>query len=662
MEKEINIKKLTDTAQALVVGVRGLLAMDESNPTCNERFAALGIPQTFETRRAYRELLLTAPGLGKYISGVILYDETIRQAKKDGTPFLKIITDAGIIPGIKVDTGAKDMEGHMGEKLTEGLDGLPARLTEYAQMGARFAKWRAVITIGAGIPSQDCIKANAQALARYAKLCQEAGLVPIIEPEVLMAGGHTLEKCREVTKQVLQEVFNQLNFERVLLEGIILKPNMVLPGLACSAQETVDQVADATVECLLNNVPAIVPGIAFLSGGQSDELASARLNAMNERFKSKMPWALTFSFSRALQRSALEIWRGDDKNWVAAQRALLSCAERNSAARRGEYSAALYPLRFKPIYQYRLWGGRHLANLLSAPLPGDGPIGEAWILSDRDGHESIVAEGPFKGQSLTELLARSPEAMLGKFAPRFSHFPLLLKFLDAREMLSVQVHPSDQDTKYLPPGGLGKTEAWIVLETGSKSQVYAGLKPETTADDLRQSIANKTVSDRLAGFKPKVGDGIFLPAGTVHSFGDLVVFEVEENSDTTFRLYDWDHIDPKTGKQRSLQVEKAMACVDFNQGAISPVAPITEATEPALREKLFFCEQFGLWRHSGSATFTVGVAETPRALVCLAGDGQLEYNGADYAFKKGDALLLPSAVGACLCRPHGKIIMLEISL
>ena len=334
-------KILITTAKALVVGGKGILAMDESVPTCNERFAALGIPQTEGARRAYRELLVTTPGLGEFISGIILQDETIRQAKKDGTPFIKVITDAGIIPGVKVDAGTKDMSGHPGEKLTEGLDGLPTRLAEYAHMGAHFAKWRAVFTIGAGLPSEDCIKANAQALARYAALCQEAGLVPIVEPEILMDGEHTLSQCREVTEKVLREVFNQLNLERVLLEGMILKPNMVLPGLACPTQENVDEVADATVECFLKVVPAIVPGIAFLSGGQKDELASVRLNAMNARFKSKMPWALTFSFSRALQRQALKIWRGDDKNTTMAQQAFLHRAKCNSAARRGEYSAAM---------------------------------------------------------------------------------------------------------------------------------------------------------------------------------------------------------------------------------------------------------------------------------------------------------------------------------
>ena len=286
--------------------------MDESNPTCNKRFAKLGIPQTEEARRAYREMIVTTPGLGECISGAILCDETIRQQKRDGTPFVEVIADAGIIPGIKVDTGAKDMAGHPGEKITEGLDGLRDRLTEYFQMGARFAKWRAVIAVGDGIPSRGCIEANAQALARYAALCQEAGLVPIVEPEVLMDGGHTLERCGEVTEDVLRAVFSQLYTQRVMLEGMILKPNMVLPGSACPKQETVDEVADATVKCLLRAVPAAVPGIAFLSGGQSGELASARLNAMNVRFKSRLPWALAFSFARAIQQPALEIWRGED--------------------------------------------------------------------------------------------------------------------------------------------------------------------------------------------------------------------------------------------------------------------------------------------------------------------------------------------------------------
>jgi fructose-bisphosphate aldolase class I len=330
-----------NTAQALMAGDKGLLAMDESNHTCNERFEKAGIPQTEETRRSYRELIVTTPGLGKFISGVILYDETIRQSRRDGTPFVKVITDAGIIPGIKVDTGEKDMAGHPGEKITEGLDGLRERLAEYSQMGARFAKWRAEIAMGDGIPSQGCIEANAQALARYAALCQEAGLVPVVEPEVLMDGDHTLQRCFEVTEEVLRTVFNELYTQRVMLEGMILKPNMVLPGLTCPRQAAVDEVADATVRCLLRAVPAAVPGIAFLSGGQSGELASARLNTMNVRFQSRLPWALAFSFARAIQQPALEIWQGDEARVPAAQQALYHRAMCNWAARRGEYSAAM---------------------------------------------------------------------------------------------------------------------------------------------------------------------------------------------------------------------------------------------------------------------------------------------------------------------------------
>ena len=337
----MNTNELMDTARALVAGDKGLLAMDESNPTCNKRFAKLGIPQTVEARRAYRELIVTTPRLGECISGAILCDETIRQHKKDGTPFAKAVTDAGIIPGIKVDAGAKDMAGHTGEKISEGLDGLRDRLKEYCQMGARFAKWRAVIAVGEGIPSRGCIEANAQALARYAALCQEAGLVPVVEPEVLMDGGHTLGRCCEATEEVLRTVFNQLYTQRVTLEGMLLKPNMVVPGLTCPEQETVDEVADATVRCLLRGVPAAVPGIAFLSGGQPSELASARLNAMNARFKLRVPWALAFSFARAIQQPALEIWRGQDAHVRAAQLALYHRATCNRAARRGEYNAAM---------------------------------------------------------------------------------------------------------------------------------------------------------------------------------------------------------------------------------------------------------------------------------------------------------------------------------
>lgn len=330
-------QELATTVQAMMQEGKGLLAMDESNSTCNKRFAKLGIPQTEEARRAWRELILTTPGLGEFISGTILYDETIRQSKNDGTSFVKVQTEAGIIPGIKVDTGAKELAGHPGEKITEGLDGLRERLSEYRQLGARFAKWRAVITIGESIPSRGCLEANAHALARYAALCQESGLVPIVEPEVLMDGDHTLEQCAHVTAAALHTVFCQLYRQRVLLEGMILKPNMVLPGKACPKQAGVDEVADATVSCLLRAVPAAVPGVAFLSGGQDPELASARLNAMNLRWRSKMPWVLTFSYSRAIQQPALDTWKGEATNKAAAQKALYHRAKCNSMARRGEY-------------------------------------------------------------------------------------------------------------------------------------------------------------------------------------------------------------------------------------------------------------------------------------------------------------------------------------
>ena len=337
----MKLQQLKETTQALFIDEKGLLAMDESTGTCNKRFAKLGIPQTVEARRAYRELIVTTPGLGESIGGAILYDETIRQQTKDGAPFVRVLVDAGIIPGIKVDTGAKELAGHPGEKVTEGLDGLRDRLQEYFQMGARFAKWRAVIAIGRGIPSWGCIEANAHALARYAALCQEEGLVPVVEPEVVMDGEHTLEQCREITDEVLRAVFSELFAQRVVVEGMVLKPNMVLPGTACASQPTLDEVADATVNCFLRAVPAAVPAIAFLSGGQPAELATARLNAMNVRFKSRLPWALAFSFARAIQQPALEIWKGQEANVSAAQQALVHRARCNQAARRGEYSQAM---------------------------------------------------------------------------------------------------------------------------------------------------------------------------------------------------------------------------------------------------------------------------------------------------------------------------------
>ena len=323
---------------------------------------------------------------------------------------------------------------------------------------------------------------------------------------------------------------------------------------------------------------------------------------------------------------------------------------------------ALYPLRFEPIYQYRLWGGRRLAEWLAAPLPRDEPIGEAWLLSDRDDHPSVVSDGPLKGQSLGQLMDQSPEQLLGKLSGRFRRFPLLLKFLDARDTLSVQVHPSDRQTKYIPAGETGKTEAWVVLEAGKKSRIYAGLTPGTNAETLRQALTDETVAEHLACFIPKPGDGVFIPAGTVHSLGDVVVFEVQENSDVTFRLYDWSHVDAKTGRPRPLHIDQAMACIDFAQRAIGPVVPVVEEETAVLRERLILCEHFGLWRLSGESPFTVGVSGMARVLVCLAGDGQLEHDGSNYPIARGDVMLLPAVVGACRCRPRGAMIMLELSL
>lgn len=345
--------KLKETVGVLLGGSKGILAMDESTASCNKRFAKLQIPETEEMRRQWRELIITTPNVSGCISGFILYDETIRQKTIDGRPFIKIIEEAGIIPGIKVDGGLKDMEGHPGEKVTEGLDGLPQRLKEYFDMGARFAKWRAAFAISDGIPTDDCVTANAKILAQYALMCQEAGIVPIVEPEVLMDGNHTMEQCHKVTEKVLQTVFGELAAKGVALEGMILKPNMVVPGLDCpvsrlpgnrgpsmaslSGQESVQEVADATVKLLMEVVPANVGGIAFLSGGQSSELAAARLNTMNLAFKSQLPWPLTFSYSRAIQYPALEIWGGREENRAAAQQALLHRAKLCQAARRGEY-------------------------------------------------------------------------------------------------------------------------------------------------------------------------------------------------------------------------------------------------------------------------------------------------------------------------------------
>jgi fructose-bisphosphate aldolase class I len=328
---------LASTIKAMLAPGKGLLAMDESNSTCHKRFAALGIPQTEEYRRAWRELIVTTAGLGDAISGAILFDETLHQKTRDGRPFLDVLHKAGIVPGIKVDAGAKAMAGFPDEKVTEGLDGLRGRLKDYFQLGARFAKWRAVITIAAGIPSRACIWANCHALARYAALCQEQGLVPIVEPEVLMDGSHTLTRCAEVTEETLAALFNELHRLRVDLAGTILKPNMVLPGKDCARQESVEEVADATVSVLRKTVPPALPGIAFLSGGQTAELASARLNAIHVSHPN-LPWTVTFSYSRATQQPALDLWKGKEENVAEAQKALLHRARCNGAARKGEYA------------------------------------------------------------------------------------------------------------------------------------------------------------------------------------------------------------------------------------------------------------------------------------------------------------------------------------
>lgn len=340
-KNDMDAAKLRETALAMVAADKGLLAMDESTPTANKRFAAAGIPQNEDTRRAYRNMIVTTAGLNECLNGAILVDETIHQQTLDGTPFAKALEQQGIIPGIKVDGGAKPMAAHPGEKLTSGLDELRERLAEYAKLGARFAKWRAVISIGAGIPSASCIKANALLLALYAALCQEAGIVPIVEPEVLMDGDHNLHRCTEVTETTLHTVFEQLVAQGVLLEGMILKPNMVVPGKESANQASDEQIAESTVTTLLRTVPAAVPGIAFLSGGQSGEQACSRLSIMNSRYRQRLPWALTYSFARAIQEPALSIWHGDKANVPAAQRALLHRARCAHAARRGEYTPAM---------------------------------------------------------------------------------------------------------------------------------------------------------------------------------------------------------------------------------------------------------------------------------------------------------------------------------
>lgn len=337
----MNLGELNSVAQALVKPGKGILAADESTGTIKKRLASINVESTEQSRRDYREMLFTTAGMEQFISGVILFDETLRQDAHDGTPLRQILVENGVIPGIKVDTGAKDLAGFPGEKVTEGLDGLGNRLAEYRELGAKFAKWRAVINIGPQIPSQFCLLANAHALARYAALCQEAGLVPIVEPEVMMTGDHGIERCEEVTTSTLSLVFSQLIDHRVKLEGILLKPNMVLSGKDCRRQASPQEVAEFTVRCFRSVVPAAVPGIVFLSGGQTPEQATANLNAMNAM--GDHPWQLSFSYGRALQQPALSAWRGEASNVPVAQKAFYVRAKLNGAARYGQYTPSMEP-------------------------------------------------------------------------------------------------------------------------------------------------------------------------------------------------------------------------------------------------------------------------------------------------------------------------------
>jgi fructose-bisphosphate aldolase class I len=335
----MNLKELNTVAKAMVANGKGILAADESSPTIKKRFDSIGTESTEEMRRRYREMLFTAPGVADHIGGVILYEETLRQSTSKGVPFPKYLNDLGMLAGIKVDQGAKNLAGFPGEKITEGLDGLRERLAEYRELGAKFAKWRAVINIANGIPSDYCLSANAHALARYAALCQEAGIVPIVEPEVIMDGGHSIERCEAVTNAALEAVFAELAGHRVRLEGIILKPNMVISGTDASHRAGPQAVAEATLRSLKAHVPAAVPGIAFLSGGQTAEEATEHLNLMNQM--GTLPWELSFSYGRALQAPALDAWRGKEANFKAGQQALAKRARLNSLAHLGEYDAAM---------------------------------------------------------------------------------------------------------------------------------------------------------------------------------------------------------------------------------------------------------------------------------------------------------------------------------
>ena len=339
----MNKEQLRSTANAMVQKGKGILAADESSPTCGKRFESIGVESTERNRNIYRDLLFTTSGMEEYISGVILFDETLRQSTiVDGTAFPQYLKNLGVIPGIKVDKGAKELASHSGEKVTEGLDGLRDRLVEYYRLGARFAKWRAVITIGdGGIPTENCIHVNAHALARYAALCQEADIVPIVEPEVLMDGTHSIDTCHEVSQRAFTRVFDELNKQRVFLEGVVLKPNMIVSGIGCSEQAGVEEVADRTVEVLKATVPDEVSGCAFLSGGQTNENATAHLNMMNSKNEGSLPWNLTFSYGRALQASALTSWSGKDENILTAQEAFFQRAKFNGLASKGSYSQEL---------------------------------------------------------------------------------------------------------------------------------------------------------------------------------------------------------------------------------------------------------------------------------------------------------------------------------
>jgi fructose-bisphosphate aldolase, class I len=335
----MSIEQLQDIAQAMVAPGKGIIAIDESNSTCKKRFDSVGVECTEENRRAYREMLLSGPKLGDYLSGAILFDETIRQAQKDGTPFVTLMAKQGILPGIKVDKGTVALAGFPGELVTEGLDGLRDRLKEYARLGAKFAKWRAVITIGEDMPSGTCIEANCHALARYAALCQEQGIVPMVEPEVLMDGDHDIDVCYDVTEATLRSLFGALYEQNVMLEGTILKASMVISGKDCPEQASVEEVAEYTLRCLKTAVPAALPGIVFLSGGQSDEAATAHLNAMNQMGPN--PWPLSFSYGRAMQQAALKLWAQDMVgNYAAAQRTVAQRAKENGLAALGKWTKA----------------------------------------------------------------------------------------------------------------------------------------------------------------------------------------------------------------------------------------------------------------------------------------------------------------------------------